>query len=111
MDDDHVRSCELVATRDATPDERAVVDEQLEVESGSQPARVAVACRGLVDAPQPAPEGEVRSLDRVEQKRRFRTPILDEQERSVALELGHTERRFQATDYRLQEVARDCRRV
>ena len=43
VDDDDVRPGQLVPAGDATPDERAVVDEQLEIEPGSQPARVAVA--------------------------------------------------------------------
>ena len=111
VDDDDVRPGQLVPAGDATPDERAVVDEHLEVEPGRQPARVAVARRRLVDAPQPAPEGEVGRLDRVEQEGPVGAPVLDEQERRVALELGQSERRLQPADDRLEEVARDGRRV
>ena len=111
VDDDDVRPGQLVPAGDTTPDERAVVDEQLEVEPGSQPARIAVAGRRLVDAPQPAPKGEVGRLDRVEQEGPVGAPILDEQERRIALELGQPERRLQAADDRLEEVAGDGRRV
>ena len=102
---------QLVPAGDATPDERTMVDEYLEIEPRRQPARVAVAGRGLVDAPQPATEGEIARLDGVEQQRPVGPPVLDEQERGIAFELGQTERRFQAADDRLEEVARDGRRV
>ena len=111
MDEDDVRSGQLVATGDATADEGAVVDEQLQVEPGSQPARVAVATRGLVDAPQAPPEGEVGRLDGVEEERPIGASVLDEEECGVALELRQPERRLQATDDRLEEVAGDRRRV
>ena len=78
---------------------------------GRQPARVAVAARRLVDAPQPTPEGEVGRLDRVEQQRPVGASVLDEQERGIALELGQSERRLQPADDRLEEVAGDGRRV
>ena len=111
VDEDDVGPGELVAAGDAAPDERAVVDEHLEVEPRRQPARVAVAGRRLVDAAQPPPEGEVGRLDRVEQQRPVGPPVLDEQERGVALELRQAERRVQAADDRLEEVAGDRRRV
>ena len=111
MGDDDIGTRQLVAPGDATPDEGAVVDEHLEVEPRRQPARVAVAGRRLVDAPQSTPEGEVGRLDRVEQQGPVGAPVLDEQERGVTLELGQSERRLQAADDRLQEVAGDGRRV
>ena len=111
VDEDDVGARQLVATGDPRPDVRAVVDEQLEVEPGRQPARVAVAARRLVDAPQPSPEGEVRGLDRVEQERPVGAPVLDEQEGGVALELGQPERRIEPADDRLEEVAGDRRSV
>ncbi len=110
-DDDDVRTRQLVAAGDSTPDEGAVVDEHLQVQLGRQPTRVAVAGRRLVDAPEPAPEGEVGSLDRVEQQGPVGAPVLDEQERRVALELDQSERRLEAADDRLQEVTGDGRRV
>ena len=111
MDEDDVGPGELIATRDPGVDVRAVVDEQLEVEPRRQPARVAIAAGGRVDAPEPAPEREVRGLDRVEQERPVGPSILDEQEGGVAFELGQAERRIEATDDRLEQVARDDRRV
>ena len=60
---------------------------------------------------QPAPEGEIARLDRIEEQRPVGSPVLDEQERCIALELGQSERRLQAADDRLQEVAGDDRRV
>ena len=88
MDDDDIRTSQLVPAGDPAPDEGAVVDEQLEIEPGRQPARLAVASRGLVDAPQPAPEGNIGGLDRVEEQRPLGTPVLDEQERAVASNLA-----------------------
>ena len=111
VDEDDVRSRQLVATGDATANEGAVMDEHLEVEFRGQPARVAVATRGLVDAPQPAPEGDVGRLDRVEEERPVGSPVLDEEEGRIALELRQPERRFQAADDRLEQVAGDRRRV
>ena len=111
VDEDHVRSGQLVATGDAAANEGPVVDEQLEVEPGRQLARVAVAARGLVDAPQPASERDVGRLDRIEEQRPVGPPVLDEEERGVAFELGQPERRLQAADDGLEEVAGDGRRV
>ena len=50
MDQNDIRSGQLVATGDATSDEGPVVDEHLQVEPRSQTTRVAVATGGLVDA-------------------------------------------------------------
>ena len=111
VDDDDVGARELVPPGDPTPHERAVVDEQLEVQPRRQPARVAVAARRLVDAPQPTPEREVGGFDRVEQQRPVGAPVLDEQERRVTLELGQAERRLEPADDRLEEVTGDRRRV
>ena len=111
MDEDDVAPSQLVATGDATADEGPVVDEQLEVEPRCQPTRVAVAARGLVDAAQAPPEGDVRRLDRVEEERAVGASVLGEEERSVALELGQPERRLQPPDDRLEQVARDGRGV
>ena len=111
VDDDDVRPGELVPAGDATPDEGAMVDEHLKVELGGQSARVAVAGRGLVDAPQSTPEGEVGRLDRVEQQGPVGASVLDEQEGRVTLELGQSERWLQPADDRLQEVTGDGRRV
>ena len=111
MDEDDVRSGQLVATRDATADERPVMDEELEVEAGRQPARVAVAARGLVDAAQPSPERDVRGLDRIEEQGSVGAPVLDEQERRIAFELRQPERRFETADDRLEQVAGDGRGV
>ena len=93
------------------PDVRAVVDEELEVELRGQAARVAVAAAGLVDAAQPAPEGEVRRLDRVQEQRAVGPAVLDEEEGGIALELRQPEGRVQAADDRLEEIAGDGRRV
>ena len=68
VDDDDVDACQLVAAGDATPDEGPVVDEHLEVQSRGQPTGVAVAGRRLVDAAQPAPEGDIGRLDSIEQQ-------------------------------------------
>ena len=87
------------------------MDEQLEVELGGEPARVAVAARRLVDAPEATAEGEVGRLDRVEQQRSVGSAVLDEEEGGVALELRQPERRLEPADDRLEEVARDRRRV
>ncbi len=87
------------------------MNEHLEVEPGRQPARVAVASRRLVDAPQTTPEGKVGGLDRVEQQGPIGAPVLDEQERGVTLELVQSEWRLQPADDRLQEVTRDGRGV
>ena len=65
---------ELVATRDAAVDVGAVMDEHLEVEPRRQPTRGAVAAGGRVDAPEPAPEGEVAGLDGIHQER-ARRPV------------------------------------
>ena len=111
MDEDDVRARQLVATGDPAANEGPVMDEHLEIEARRQPARVAVAAGGLVDAPQPAPEGDIGGLDRVKQHRRLGATVLDEEEGGVAFELGQPERRFQATDDGLEQVAGDDRRV
>jgi hypothetical protein len=90
---------------------RPVVDEQLEVEFGRQPARVAIAGAGLVDAAQAASEGDLCRLDGVEQERPLGSSVLDEEERGVPFELRQAERRLQPADDRLEEVAGDGRRV
>src|SRR6266540_3522305 len=87
------------------------MDEQLQVQPRRQTARVAVTARGLVDASQSPPEGEVGGLDRVEEERAVRAPILDEEERRVTLELRQPERRSQPADDRLEEIAGDRGRV
>ncbi len=109
MDDDDVGSGELVATGDLRPDVRAVMDEQLQVQLGRKATRVAVTAGRLINASQPAAEGEVRSLDRVEEQRCVGAPVLDPQEGRVALEFRQPERRIQATDNRLKQVAGDRR--
>ncbi len=111
VDEDDIGSGQLVAPGDRTPDVGAVVHEQLEVESRGQPARVAVAARGLVDAPQPPPEGEIGGFDGVEQQRAVRTAVLDEEEGRVALELGEAEGRIEPADDGLEEVAGDRGRM
>ena len=111
MDDDDIGSRQLVAAGDLTPDEGAVVDEHLEVEPRRQATRVAIAARGLVDAPESTPEREVGRLDRVEQQRPVGSSVLDEEERGVTLELRQPERRLEAADDRLEEVASDGRRM
>ena len=111
MGEDDVGPGELVATSDAAVDVRAVVDEHLEVEPRCQPARGAVAAGGRVDAPEPAPEGEVARLDRIHQERARSPAVLDEQEPGIALELRQAERRVEATDDGLEQVARDDRCV
>ena len=111
MDEDDVRSGQLVATGDATADERPVVDEELEIEAGSQPARVAVAAGGLVDAAEASTERHVRRLDRIEEQRPVRAPVLDEQEGRIAFELHQPEWRLETTDDRFEKVAGDDRGV
>jgi hypothetical protein len=74
-------------------------------------AGVAIAGRRLGDAPQATAEGDVGSLDGVEQQGALGPPALHPQERGVALELRQPERRLQAPDHRLEEVAGDGRRV
>ena len=111
VDEDDVGSGQLVATGDATADERPVMDEELEIEAGSQPARVAVAARGLVDAAEASTEGQVRRLDRIEEQRPVGASVLDEQEGRIAFELHQPERRFETTDDRLEKVAGDDRGV
>ena len=111
MDEDDVRPGQLIATGDAAANEGPVMHEQLEVEFGSQPTRVAVAAGGLVDAAQAAPEGDVGRLDRVEEERPVGSPVLDEEEGGIALELRQPEGRIEAADDRLEEVAGDGRRV
>ena len=111
MGDDDIGTRQLVTSGDATPDERTVVDEDLEVESRRQPTRVAVAGRRLVDAPQSTPERKVGRLDRVEEERAVGAPVLDEQERRIALELGQPERWLQPSDDRFEEVTGDGRRM
>ena len=56
-------------------------------------------------------EGEVRSLDRVEEQRCVGASILDPQEGGIAFELRQPERRIQATDNGLKQVAGDRGRV
>ena len=45
------------------------------------------------------------------EERPLGAPVLDEQEGGVALELGQAERRIEAADDRLEQVAGDRRRV
>ena len=111
MNDDDVGSGELVPTRDLCPDILAVMDEQLQVKLGREATRVAVTAGRLINASQPAAEGEVRSLDRVEEQRCIGAPVLDPQEGRVAFEFRQPERRVQATDNRLKQVAGDRGRV
>ena len=89
----------------------AMVDEQLEVELGREAAGVAVAARRQVDAPEPSTKGEVGGLDRIEKELALGATVLDEQERGIALELRQPEWRIEPTDDRLEQVARDDRRV
>src|SRR3972149_4119972 len=102
MDDDDRAAGQLVVTGDPAPDVLAVVDEELQVQPRGLAARVAVARRGLLDAPQAASEGDVGRLDRVEQERGVRTTVFREQERRIALELGEAERRFEPAGERVQ---------
>ena len=102
---------ELVAAGDPAAHVLAVVDEELEVQLRRTLAGVAVAGRRLVDAPEASPKGDVGGLDRVEEEGSLGPPVLDAQERGVALELRQPERRLQAPDDRLEQVARDRRRV
>ena len=111
VNEDHVGSGELVATGDEAPDVRAVVHEQLQIEPGSKPARVAVAACRLFDAAQPAPEGEVGGLEGVDEQKAVRPLILDVQEGCIALELRQAERRLEPADDGLEQVAGDRRRV
>ena len=111
MDDDDVGPSELIAAGDPSPDVRAVVDEQLEVEARRQPARVAVAAGGLVDAPETTAKGEIRGLEGVDEQRPVGAPVLDPQESGVTLELRQPERRIESPDDGLEQVAGDRRRV
>ena len=65
MGHDHRAADELLAAGDALPEDRPVMGDELEVEVRHPHARVAVARRRLTDVAEPAPEGEIRPLDRV----------------------------------------------
>ena len=68
MDDDDVGAEELVAAGDALAKDRAVMDDELQVEVGDAHAGVAFARRRLAHVATPPPEAEVAALDRVEQQ-------------------------------------------
>ncbi len=102
---------EFVPTGDTAVDVGAVVDEELEVEAWCQPTGCAVAARASIDAPEPASEGEVRGLDGVDEERAIGAPVLDEEEAGIALELGESEGRIEASHDGLEQVAGDHRSV
>ena len=107
MDEDDVRAEQLLAAGDALADDRAVVDDDLEVEVRDPDAGVALALRGGGDVPQAAPEREVGPLDRLLQRRALDRRRDDVGEGGVALELGQAQHRPQAADDRRDEVGED----
>ena len=76
---------------DALAQDRAVVDDELQVEVGDAHARIAVARRRLVHVAASPSEAEVAALDRVEEQRPIQLLGDGERERGVALELGEPE--------------------
>ena len=93
VDEDDVGSEQLLAAGDALAQDRAVVDDELQVEVGDAHARVAFARRRLAHVAASPTEAEVAALDRVEQQRPVQLLRDRERERSVALELGEPEAR------------------
>ena len=67
--------------------------------------------RCLLDAPEPPAEREIGRFDGIQEQRALGPAILDVEERRIAFELGQPERRLEPPDDRLEEIARDRRRV
>jgi hypothetical protein len=107
VDDDDGAPDQLLMAGDPLPDDRSVMEDELQVERRDQVARVAVAARGLADVTEPPPEREVAALDRV--LGRGGVERLGEVvgERRVTLELRETEGRPERRDHGPDEVGED----
>ncbi len=109
MGEDHVATCQLRATGDPLSENVAHVADELQVEGGNAPTRVARAGRGLGNALQPPLEGEIRGIDGVEQHAARHEAGIGPEERRVTLEFLQTKRAAKPSDDGLDEVARDER--
>ena len=107
MDDDHVRSEQLLPARDLLDDRLAVVDDELEVEVGDPAAGVALARGRLADVSPTTTEAEVAALDGVQQHRPVDGLADGVGEGRVALELGQPEAGPQGGDHGADEVGED----
>ena len=105
--DDHIRTQELLPTRDLLEDRRAMVDDELEVEVGDPDARVALAGGRLADVASASAEPEVAALDGVQEHRPVDGLDRREGERRITLELGQPEARPERRDDGADEVRED----
>jgi hypothetical protein len=111
MDEDDVGSEQLLLAGDALAQDRAVVDDELQVELGDTHTRIAITrCRLAHVAASPS-EAEVAALDCVEEQRPIQLLCDGERERGVALELGQPEAGSKRADDRAHEIREDVLRV
>src|SRR5215204_3778705 len=111
MDEDDVGSEQLLLAGDTLAQDRAVVDDELQVEVGDAYARIAFARRRLAHIAASPSEDEVAALDRVEEQRSVQLLCDRERERGVALELGQPEAGSKRADDRAHEIREDVLRV
>ena len=87
-------------------EDRAVVDDELQVEVGDAHAGIAIARRRLAYVAAAPSEAEVAALDGVEEQRPIHF-LRDRERERVALELGEPEAGSQRTDDRAHEIRED----
>ena len=107
MDDDDVRTQQLLAAGHSLAQCQAVMDDELEVEIGDPDARVAVARGRLADVAPPPPEAEIAAFDRVEQERSVELAAGGGNERRVPLKLREAEAGAQRGDHSADQVSQD----
>ena len=105
--DDDVGPHQLLTAGDLLAQDRAMVDDELQVEVRDVHARVAFARGRLTHVAASPPEAKVAALDRVEQKRTVDLLSDREHERGVAFELGQPESGPQRGDDRSHQVCED----
>ena len=107
MHQDHVRPAQIFAAGDVLAPEAPVVRDELQVEARDEDSGVAVALGRPVDRVLPAPEGEVRGVERAEQHRGVDPVPGHVDEDGVALELAQLHRGRQGAHDRVGQVLED----
>ena len=107
VEQDHVGAGQFLGAGDVAHDVFAVVDEELQVETGDSNARIALAGGGVGDIPQAFLESEVGGLDRIHYHGRADRLGIGVGESGVALQFREREDRLDRLDDRLQQVGDD----
>ena len=111
MRNDHVRTQQLLASRDLLVHRDPVVDDELQVQIRDLDAGIALARGRLADVATTPAEAEVAALDRVEQHRPVDGLSIHRGECGVTLELGQAEVGPQRGHDRADQVRQDVLRV